>query len=298
MKPDVIQNFVFKDRAVRGSIVCLSESYKTIINQHHYPPAVAKLLGEALLGVCLMAPFFKALGKITLQFQGEGDLKLLSARITSDFKIRGLARAEPELMSHHSLLEALRSGQLSLTYESILGEPYQSIIPIEKDEIAATLEDYFLRSEQLPTRFFLLHSAERIAGLMVQALPSAEKQNAYQDFEHCTILAATLKEDEINAFDVEMLLHRLFAEDDITVFPSKALAFGCGCTHQRMASAVVSLGHEEALSILAEQGFIEVVCEFCNQAQQFNETEIKALFSPSQQSGGLGQQSPRPHFDA
>lgn len=278
MKQDVIQNFVFQNRFVRGSFVRLSESFQTIINQHHYPEILATLLGEALLGVCLMSPNFKTPGKITLQFQGEGDLRLLSVRVTSDFKIRGLVRAEPDLISTINLKNALADGQLTLTYEPEGGQSYQSIVPVERTSIAETLEDYFIRSEQLPTRFFLTSTDEHAAGLMLQLLPTTNEEAAYQDFEHCAVLAATVKPEELLTLDTEELVPRLFVEDDVKIFESKPVAFGCSCSRERMSGAVINLGEEEANSILSEQGMVEVTCEFCSQSHQFREVDVKALF--------------------
>lgn len=294
MKADMMQSFIFKNRAVRGSFVCLSKSYQTIINQHHYPEMLGLLLGEALLGISLMFPFFKVAGKITLQFQGEGSLNLLSARITSDLKIRGLLRASPELITVKNLQNALGEGQLSLRYEVDGERTYQSIVPFEQTSIAAVLEDYFMRSEQLRTRFYLFGDEQSMAGLILQALPDAE---GYQDFEHCNILARTLQKSEMLNLNVQTLLQRLFAEEDIMIFPEKSIEFGCSCSHERMQNALVNLGQQEALSILEEFGFVEVTCEFCNQAHQFDQAEVVALFLGIH-AEGLGQAGPGPHFNA
>lgn len=283
MRKDCIQNFMFKDRFVRGSFVCLDESYQTIINQHHYPPLLGKILGEALLGACLISPFFKIPGKVTLQFQGEGDLRLLTARITSDYKIRGLIRSEPHLVSDVNLQHALNEGQLSLTYEPDMGQPYQSYIPIEQPSVARALQDYFMRSEQLSTAFFLATTEERAVGIMFQVLPSVIQDKAYQDFEHCKVLAETLKDEELLNLDLETILHRLFSEDDIMIYAEKPIEFGCNCSRDRMERIVINLGEEEAQSILAEFGFIEVVCEFCGQGHQFDEGDISSLFSDAKQ---------------
>jgi len=295
VKQDIVQNFIFKDRAVRGSFVRLHDSYQTIVDQHHYPPVLSQILGEALLGVCLVAPLFKNAGKVTIQFQGDGDLQLLSTRITSDFAIRGLVRATPHLVSLLNLKEALASGELSLTYEPDEGKPYQSFIKVEKTSIAETLQDYFDRSEQLPTRFFLASTDEGVAGLMLQMLPDDHKEVAYQDFEHAIILAKTLENEELLSLDPETILHRLFSEDDITLFPEREVEFGCNCSQSRMGGIIVNLGREQADSILEEHGFIEITCEYCGQAYQFNSDEVKMLFA-----GGLGfavQPQTQPHLD-
>ncbi len=297
MEQDFIRNFIFKDRSVRGSIVRLKKSYEMVVSQHHYPPVLGGILGEALLGACLLGPFFKNPGKITLQFQGEGDLKFLSTRLTSDFTIRGLIRAEHDLISEFNLLEALKVGQLSLTYEPLDGRPYQSFISIEQTSIAKTLEDYFIRSEQLPTRFFLARSEDVVAGMMLQVLPDAFKGNARQDFEHCTMLAATVKDEELLSLEPAELLHRLFAEEDLTLFEPRKIEFACNCSRERMAGVVINLGQEQANSILEDHGFVEVTCEFCGQAHQFNEAEVPVLFLQHSLSGAISHHSPGIHLN-
>ncbi len=296
MKQDIIQNFIFKDRNVRGSFVRLNQSYKTIVNQHHYPPILSALLGETLLGACLISPFFKTPGKITLQFQGTGGLQLLSARITSDFAIRGLVRAEPELITDLNLLRALQEGQLSLSYEPEQGRAYQSFIAVQQTSIAKTLEDYFTLSEQLPTRFFLASTEDAVAGIMLQLLPNSGEGDAYQDFEHCSILASTVKAEELLILEPSLILQRLFPEDDVTVFPEKKIEFGCNCSRERMSGVVLNLGMAQATSILEEHGFVEVTCEFCGQAHQFNQEEVMNLFT-QKSLGGTPHQSTRPHLN-
>jgi molecular chaperone Hsp33 len=47
---------------------------------------------------------------------------------------------------------------------------------------------------------------------------------------------------------------------------------------QRMLKAIASLGREEAMKIVQEDGKIEISCEFCKEDLVFNEAEIyKAL---------------------
>ena len=48
------------------------------------------------------------------------------------------------------------------------------------------------------------------------------------------------------------------------------------------------LGREEAESILAEQGQIEVGCDFCGQQERFDAVDVGRLFTP------VAQQSPQP----
>ncbi len=278
MKNDKIQAFLFKNRPVRGALVRLAESYQTITLQHHYPAVLAKLLGEALLGVTLIASHFKQRGQTTLQFQGEGALNLLSVRITPEHAIRGLIRADAHLISEKNLTQALHHGQLSLSHESTQGQNYQSFIPIEAPSIAQALEDYFMRSEQLSTRFFLASTDKMAAGLILQLMPAKDPIVAQQDFKHLSILAETLKPEELLQLDFQSLLHRLYHEEELLLFEETPIHFGCNCSLEKMQRVVLQLGREEAEAILAEKAMIEVTCEFCNEIHTFDEAEVRQLF--------------------
>lgn len=275
MQRDIIQSFIFKHRAIRGALVRLNDSYETVVMQHHYPSILGNLLGEGLLGVSLMGNFFKHPGKLTLQFQGQGDLTFLSTRITADHKIRGFIRANPDLITAKNLQAALEEGTLTMSYEGPggAGQTHHSVIPVEDASIVKALENYFLRSEQLPTRFFFASTDEVASGMMLQVLPSAHPEGAYIDLEHVAVLAATLSDDELFTLPFENIIHRLYPEEDVEIFAPREIEFGCNCTVDKMQQAVINLGPAEMTRILEEQGFIEVMCEFCGRSYKYEDRD-------------------------
>lgn len=278
MEFDVCQNFIFKDLAVRGSLVRLKDSYQTITHQHHYPAVLGSLLGEGLLGVILMSSFLKQRGRLTLEFQGEGDLSLLSARCTANNDIRGLVRASPELISTKNLMQALQNGYLNLTYEpEQMGEPYQSVIEVTQTSIAKNLCEYFDRSEQLPTRFVLFSDGDMAAGLMLQVLP-VQENHGRDAFGTLAMLAETLTPQEFKTCDFPTILRRLFHEYELELFPAKPIHFGCDCSFERMQNAILSIGEEEAFDILETEPYIEITCEFCGRSQMFDAEAVEQLF--------------------
>jgi molecular chaperone Hsp33 len=52
-----------------------------------------------------------------------------------------------------------------------------------------------------------------------------------------------------------------------------------------MRSAVALLGEQEVRGIMAEQGKIEVTCEFCRQTYSFSEEEVLAALQQQQRAG-------------
>ncbi|HYF43483.1 MAG TPA: Hsp33 family molecular chaperone HslO, partial [Ramlibacter sp.] len=58
----------------------------------------------------------------------------------------------------------------------------------------------------------------------------------------------------------------------------------CTCSRERVGNMIRGLGREEAESILAERGLIEVGCDFCGQQYRFDPVDAAQLFtSPGDQ---------------
>ena len=57
------------------------------------------------------------------------------------------------------------------------------------------------------------------------------------------------------------------------------LAFGCSCSESKVLGVLFSLGREEINDIVEERGSVEVCCEYCGQAYQFDRVDVGRLFS-------------------
>lgn len=275
---DQIQSFIFEDQPVRGSIVQLDAVVETILSKKAYPAPIAKLLGETLVAVSLLFAISKQEGKMTLQFQGEGLVRLLSARCTHKHQLRALAKWDGDVPEGISYVEALGEGQLVMTYQPDKGsEVFQSVIPLSGESISDTMKAYFLNSEQLKTHLQITADAGRAAGFFLQILPD-EPYKQEVSFEHAVTLASTLKTEELLDVSPLELIKRLYHEDDVRAFEPLPLQFGCTCSVSRMENAIVTMGQSEALKILAEHESIEVTCDFCGDHYDFDRNQVEGLF--------------------
>ncbi len=75
-----------------------------------------------------------------------------------------------------------------------------------------------------------------------------------------------------------IILHRLYHQEELRVFPTRDLVFKCSCSRERTARALAALGREELDSILAEKGGVEISCEFCGTEYNFGPGEVALLF--------------------
>jgi molecular chaperone Hsp33 len=183
------------------------------------------------------------------------------------------------------LTELLGRGTFSVVLDNLAGEPYQGIVPVEADAVAPALEDYMDRSQQIPTRLLLASDESQACGLLLQRMPDRSSRDA-DAWERVGALLATLGADELLATPPELLLRRLFHEEDLRVHQPRQPRFGCRCTRERVESMLRMIGRDEARSVLEEQGELRVDCEFCNQTYRFDAAALDTVFGAGNLFGG------------
>ena len=275
---DQFQRFLFEDSQVRGAWVRLNKSYAEISNQAPYPESVRRTLGESLAASVLMSSTLKFEGTLALQAQGDGPISTLMAECSNDRFIRGIARYDEKAVAEESLESLLGQGRMVITITPEGGQRYQGVVPMEEPHLAGCLEDYFLRSEQIPTSFFLFADAHGSAGLMLQKLPGTTEQDEdlWGRLNH---LAETVQAGEMLSLDSEALLHRLFHEETVRLFDAEPVAFRCSCSRERTLGALEAIGQSECYDILSEQGSIQMDCQFCHAHYCFDRNDIDHLFT-------------------
>lgn len=273
---DATQRFLFDHSDIRGELVCLTGSYRDAVGGHEYPPAVRNLLGEFLAASVLLSTTIKFKGRLVLQVRGNGALSLVMAECTHDGNVRGIARYEGEPLTD-TFRGLLGEGNLAITIEPENGEPYQGIVSLDGASLAESLVRYFEQSEQLGTRFRFEVDGDRAVGLLLQQLPGSDRGDAGQreeDWRRVRMLADTLDRKELLAVDNETLLHRLYHEETLRLFPPRSVRYRCSCSRERTAAALLTIGREEVESILAEQHSVTMTCEFCGTVYRFPEEEV------------------------
>jgi molecular chaperone Hsp33 len=277
--PDFCQRFLFSDADVRGEIVRLTRSYTDTVNNHAYPPAVRKLLGEFLAAAALLGSTIKYDGRLVLQVRGDGELTLIMSECTSEGALRGIARYE-QLPQQHDFDALTGNGVLVITVDSRHADTYQGIVSLEGGSLAASLKTYFEQSEQLLSWFYFAADEQQVCGFMLQQLPSArftDSDERARSWEHLLALGQTITPAELHALSNEDLLHRLYHHEKVELFTPREFHYQCSCSRERTARALISIGKHEVDSIIAEQGSVNIACEFCGKNYHFSAAEIDLL---------------------
>ena len=309
-----LHKFLFEGLPVRGMLVRLTDSWQEILRRRQqaggYPAAVTELLGEMTAAATLMQANIKFNGALILQVQGDGPVKLAVAEVQPDLALRATATVTGEVaadapLSHMVNVNNLGRCAITLDPKDRLPgqQPYQGVVPLFGDrhekleKLSEVIEHYMLQSEQLDTRLVLAANDQVAAGLLIQRLPLQGESNLAgagamardedqigrnEDYNRIAILAASLKREELLTLDADTILHRLFWEEDVRRFEPQIGAegprFACTCSRERVAGMLKSLGREEVESIIAEQGQVEVGCDFCGAQYHFDPVDAAQVF--------------------
>ncbi len=305
---------MFEGKPVRGMLVRLTDAWQDILKRREesggYPLAVQQMLGEMTAAATLMQANIKFNGALVMQIMGDGPVKLAVAEVQPDLSLRATATVVGEVaadapLSH--MVNVNNEGKCAITLDpkdrKPGQQPYQGVVPLYGDrrqkleKLSDVIEHYMLQSEQLDTTLVLAANGEVAAGLLIQRLPlqgdanlsgsgvagADEDQIGHnEDYNRIAILASSLKREELLGLDAETILHRLFWEEELRRFDPQlgelGPRFACTCSRERVGGMLRSLGPDEVESIIAEQGQVEVTCEFCGAIQRFDPVDAAQVF--------------------
>ncbi|MCK5872189.1 MAG: Hsp33 family molecular chaperone HslO, partial [Methylococcales bacterium] len=234
---DCLRRFLFDDLGVRGEWVHLQKSFQASTQNQIISNSAALQLGQGLAAVVLLSATIKFKGSMILQAQGSGALKTLVAQATDKGEIRGLIR-EDRAITEGSLQDMMGAGRLVLTTQSDNGEPYQGVVSLEGNGLAAVIENYFEQSEQLPTRLWLFADDTQVAGLFLQKIPTKNKKSDATDWTRISALAQTITKNELLNLECETMLHRLFHEETVKIFEGESIVFKCQCSVEKIGETL------------------------------------------------------------
>lgn len=277
---DLRTRFLLPQAGVRGVSLRLRQAWAELREPARYPPHAQDLLGQAVAAAALFTGHVKIDGRLSVQLRSSAGLRTLFSECTAAGTVRGIVQLRDGQDVPTDLTALGEDALLAITIENPGLDPrapqrYQSLVELKAATLDAALQDYFVRSEQLPTRLLLAADGEQVAGIMLQKLPGDEGDA--DGWRRAGMLFDTLGHGELLATAPTALLHRLFHEESVTVLNQQPLRFGCSCSRERVQDMLVSLGREEAMAA-AEDGQAEIRCEFCGRRYHFSPDQIAQLF--------------------
>ena len=240
-----------------------------------------------MTAAALLADTIKMEGSLILQVQGDGPVNTLVAQATDHGDLRGLIHYSRDISGVSRFRELVGEGRIVMTIDASGNERYQGVVALEGDNLSQAIEAYFDQSEQIPTRVWLASNGRRAGGILLQRIPG--RKSGGEHWEHLVALTNTITDAELTKVDPLDLIHRLYHQEQITVYEPVGLQFRCGCSRGKIESVLLQLGQKEVEQIADVSGEVSVECEFCNKTYGFDSVDISAIFVATNEVPALRQ---------
>ncbi|WP_347302753.1 Hsp33 family molecular chaperone HslO [Croceibacterium sp. TMG7-5b_MA50] len=284
--PDVDQvlSFSLPEKSVRGRIARIGPVLDDILQAHAYPPAIRRLLAEALILTTLMGTLIsKSSGQLTMQVQSASGIVELLVCDFRESRVRGYVQFRDDAVLQHDRLpdfgRLFGDGRLVVTFDMAASkERYQGIVELRGTSLTQVVRQYFVQSEQIPT---MLETAVDIrpdgataSGTLLQYLPDGEEgrtrlDNLDDEFGWTCVSQLSKAADAPSVLLEEVAfrpaLRRLFPDEDtIVVHETEMLQKGCRCSLEHFDDVLSRFPKEDRREMQNEDGVILVDCQFCS----------------------------------
>jgi molecular chaperone Hsp33 len=319
---DTILPFEVAALDLRGRVVRLGPALDDILSRHAYPAPISKLLGEAIVLTVLLGSSLKFDGRFILQTKTDGPVRMIVVDYRSPGQIRACAQFDPAVLDSVPPSPAsdggkggglpagdlLGRGHLAMTIDQGPDmNRYQGLVALTGGGLEEAAHEYFLRSEQIPTKVRLAVAEElraggdgpqhrwRAGGMLLQFLPKKVERMRGPDLDpgdapqgtaaHVVpvddawiegqSLIATVEDIELIDPDLssERLLYRLFHEHGVRVFKPSRVEAKCSCSRDSVTNMLKSFSKDERDHMI-QDGVISVTCEFCSTKYVFAPGEV------------------------
>jgi len=305
---DAVLPFEVASLDLRGRLTRLGPALDDVLAKHDYPAPVGKLLGEAIVLTTLLGSSLKFDGRFILQTQTDGPVSFLIVDFQAPDRLRAYARFDAKRLADGLDSGALLGkGHLAMTVDQGPDmSRYQGLVALEGGSLEDAAHEYFLRSEQIPTRVRLAVGEEwrgggdgprhrwRAGGMLLQFLPKAPERARQADLHpgdapegavtHTVAdddawiegqsLISTVEDVELIDPDLsgERLLYRLFHERGVRVFAPLPLRAQCSCSREAVSGMLASFAPQDRADMVKD-GKVVVTCEFCSSVYEFTPQE-------------------------
>lgn len=177
---------------------------------------------------------------------------------------------------------AVGKGNITITMDLGLKEPYSTSVPIVDGEIGTDIANYLYTSDQVPSVVgvgVLVDkdlSIKASGGFIIQLLPGYTEEDI-DELEKCVSGVTSVTEMIDRGLTPEKMAEEALKNYELKVLEKEEISFNCDCSKERVENALTSLGEEELKQMIEEDGQAEVHCYFCNKKYLFTGEELENI---------------------
>lgn len=259
-----------------------SNSVREVIQRHEMENSSATLVGKTMIAAFFLAGLVKEETMISIQLEGEGDVERVMAYSDRMGRMRGMAKHNSIQADPSDTTLGIGKGIFRVTRWGGVQKLHQSITKLEDTVFETNLLNYINESDQLISFVSIFTDIDarpvRACGMIFQALPFTSSRQIDDLMDKISSIDIDQSKIFSGSIDSTMKLMENMLETKADILEVGIPEFYCGCTLDKIKNVIVSIGKEEAYSIIEERGNIEMICEFCREKYVLDAEEVRLLF--------------------
>ena len=286
---------IIKFLAYDGKISVVCASTKNLVEEarkiHDLSPVVTAALGRVLTITSLMGIEMKnKTDKLTIQIKGNGEIgKIVTVSDNFPHVKACLTNTRVDIpLNEFGKLDVGRAvgdeGFINVIKDIGLKEPYIGISPLVSGEIGDDFANYFQISEQKQTAVALgvlvdKNGVRASGGYIITPMPDA-KDEEISKVEKSIFEAGAMSRMLDDKLSLKEIAIKITGDKNVKIIDASIEpVYECGCTKEKFADSLVTLGKKQLLELIEEDGKAEIECQFCNKKYNFNKEELVKILS-------------------
>jgi molecular chaperone Hsp33 len=273
---------IWEEFNFRFLITDCSNAVEESLRRQNLTNSSADLVAKSMIGAFFLAGMVKEETLVNIQLEGDGPIERVLTYSDRMGRMRGMSKHPSIQAKKEDPSGGIGKGFFKVARWEGAQQIHQSVTKLEKVGFESNLLQHIYESDQLVSFLSIFTDKKdnhRITkGIILQALPGTAQKKIDDLKERMSNIQYDIQ--DLFQGSLEDVLNRL--EETLQ---SKALTletgipeFYCGCSLEKIKRVIVSMGRDEAFSIVEEQGKIEIVCEFCKEKYNLDAEEVKLLF--------------------
>lgn len=286
---DLCKKYLAHNDSVRVIICDVTNMVKKSRDIHNLSNTSTVALGRTLAMTSIMSSMLDGENdRLSIQISGDGPIGNIIICGNNKLNIKGYV-SNPEIEfknvnGKYNVKGAIGKGILTVIKDIGLREPYIGKCNLTTSEIAEDFAYYYLTSEQTPSIVSLGVNLDKggnvlkAGGYFIQPLPDCEDK-ILDILEHANINIKSVTNMIMDLDNLKDVAKLVTSDKNVKEIYSKTPNLLCDCNDIRIKNTIISLGYQEAVNTLEENGgIIEVKCNFCNKKYRFDIDNVNEMF--------------------
>lgn len=285
---DKLVKGITKDGFMRVYALDATETVNRANLYHKLSPVAAAALGRLISAGLMMGGSLKEEdGTVTLQIKCDGPLNMLVVVANSHGEVKGYVE-NPIVdipLKENGKLDvggAVGNGVLGVIKDLKLKEPYVGQVPLQTGEIGDDIAFYFMQSEQVPSVVALGvlvdrdYSIKCAGGFIIQVMPECDEKSLSK-LENSIGGLMSVTEMLSKGMTPEEIIKYVMLGFEVDILEEESVRYNCGCSKERMETALVSLGRDTLQEMIDDGKGAELACHFCDNKYSFTTEDLIEL---------------------